>query len=339
MGNEAYQERDAAYFDYQLFERFDFSLRGPEWPVDAPADFNIVGSARVFGRFVDKPLTTVLADEYGITARNLGTAGGNPYMYMKRPDLLEFLATSPGVPIFQVCGADGHTNDWFTRITGRTMRVKADGLGVAVGSNVRGGIGYRTAFRRRPFDEVLAQIRKGQEFIIEDYKELKKALGRPAVIMYFSDRPLRPLDKTNFPDMFRFPHCVDRVMWDALKEVFEYSLEIHCDTGTPFTVGTGKDAVKVELYPSVEMHRAAAREIAAHRDRIMAVAAEPAKPVALARPSLQNETPAGAGRGKGKRGAEGKGEAGRVVELTPAVVEKRRIAAEERRKRREASGR
>ena len=40
MGNEAYQERDAAICDYKLFERYDFWLRGPEWAEDAPGDDN-----------------------------------------------------------------------------------------------------------------------------------------------------------------------------------------------------------------------------------------------------------------------------------------------------------
>ena len=240
MGNEAYQERDAAICDYKLFERYDFWLRGPEWAEDAPGDFNIVGSARVFGRFVQKPLTTLLAEEHGLTARNFGTAGGNPFMYMKRPEFIEYLAKSEAVPIFQVCGADGHSNDWFERITGRTMRVVKDGLGFEVGTNVRGGIGYRKAVKTLPFEEVVEQIRKGQEFVLEDYRELKKALGRPAVIMYFSDRPARRLNKRTFRDLFTFPHCVDRQMWEELQSIFEYSLEIGATSATASTTASDR---------------------------------------------------------------------------------------------------
>ncbi|WP_075222565.1 DUF6473 family protein [Acuticoccus yangtzensis] len=281
MGNEAYQERDAAFFDYKLFERFDLQLRGPQWPVDEPADLNIVGSARVFGRFVERPLSTVLSEDYGIRARNLGTAGGNPFMYLKRPSLLHYLATSDAVPIFQVCGADGHSNDWFTRITGRTMRVKTDalGLGLTAGTNVRGGVGYRKAFKTQPFEAVVEQIHKGQDFVLEEYKELKRALGRPAVIMYFSDRPARPLTKDSYRDIFSFPHCVDRRMWENLKDVFEYSLEIVSNEGMPYEVTDGKETVAVDLYPSVAMHRTAAAEIARHADAIRALATGTPKPL------------------------------------------------------------
>ena len=332
MGNEAYQERDAAFFDYKLFERFDFSLRGPEWPIDEPADFNLVGSARVFGRFVDKPLTTLLQDEHGIRAHNLGTAGGNPFMYMKRPDFLNYLATSKAVPIVQVCGADGHSNDWFTRITGRTMRVKKDGLGLQVGTNVRGGVGYRTAFKQLPFAEVVEQIRKGQQFILDDYRELKAALGRPAVIMYFSDRPARKLTKRTYRDLFKFPHCVDRDMWEELKTIFEYSLEIVSDDGMPYTVTDGKTSVKVDLYPSEAMHRTAANEIAKHRDAIMAVADAPPKPVAVTRKPLAEAPPRRA------RKAASPAAASAPTPVSAEVRERRRKAAEVRRQRREAGG-
>ncbi|WP_226574888.1 DUF6473 family protein [Acuticoccus sediminis] len=364
MGNEAYQERDAAFFDYQLFDRFDFQLRGPEWPIDAPADFNIIGSARVFGCFVEKSMTAFLAERHGITARNFGTAGGNPYMFLRRPELLEYLSTSKAMPIIQVCGADGHTNDWFTRITGRTMKVKADGLGVKVGSRVRAGMGYRTAFKERPFEEVVEQIRKGQDFLLEDYKELKKALGRPAVVMYFSDRPARPLNKRTYRDLFTFPHCVDLRMWEELQSIFDYSLEIVSSEGMPFEVTNGTTSVRVDRYPSESMHRYAAEVIAEHRDAMLALADGPAKPVKTRRrkteavaPAPRADAPASKGEATARkkeapaRKSEAKPrkaeaparQAAGSARKTPAdpsrVEERRRKAAEARRQRREAANR
>lgn len=128
--NSRYQNEDADILDYGLFPVLGMDLRGPPWRAEDPADLHCVGSARVFGRFVERPFTHILSEEHGITARNIGFAGCVPSKIYGNAELLAFLKNGPGVPIIQVCAGDGASCDWFESKGARNVALRIDGFTV-----------------------------------------------------------------------------------------------------------------------------------------------------------------------------------------------------------------
>lgn len=128
--NARYQEEDADIFDYGLFPALGMDLRGPTWRIEDPADLYCVGSARVFGRFVERPFPQILSEDDGITARNIGFAGCVPSRIYGNAELLAFLKDGPGLPVIQVCAGDGASCDWFESRGARSVALRIDGVAV-----------------------------------------------------------------------------------------------------------------------------------------------------------------------------------------------------------------
>ncbi len=126
--NLAYQKKDRAEFDYKLFKQFGMPLRGPAWSKDAPADLNIVGSERVFGRFVTNHLCCSLKKNHGITARNIGFNGCTPAIILENEELVEYLRDSDAIPVIQLCAADGGASDWYIPSGSRRVLLTLDGV-------------------------------------------------------------------------------------------------------------------------------------------------------------------------------------------------------------------
>ncbi|MEQ8653063.1 MAG: hypothetical protein RIC87_11425 [Kiloniellales bacterium] len=126
--NVAYQMADQGEFDYQLFQQFGMSLRGPAWSADDPADLNIVGSERVFGRFIVNHLCLELQDKHGIVARNIGFSGCTPSVIIQNEALMDYLKTSTAIPVIQLCAADGGASDWYLPRSSRRVSLTLEGV-------------------------------------------------------------------------------------------------------------------------------------------------------------------------------------------------------------------
>lgn len=126
--NRVYANQDAEEFDYQLFKRYLLNLRGPEWDSSEHADLNLVGSARVFGRFVAEPMSQILTERHGIVSRNIGYSGCTPTSIFENPELMDYLRNSPGLPVVQLCALDGGASDWYIPARSRRVYLTLDGV-------------------------------------------------------------------------------------------------------------------------------------------------------------------------------------------------------------------
>ncbi len=127
LPNVKYQDEDADVIDYDLFDQFGLKLRGPAWRAEENAEINFIGSARVFGRLVEKPFTKILTEKHRIVARNLGFSGCVPAAVHQNKDLMNYINASDATPVFQVCAGDGARCDWFEPAGFRRVTLLVEG--------------------------------------------------------------------------------------------------------------------------------------------------------------------------------------------------------------------
>lgn len=89
--NEGYQQADIRLVDYQLtrIPSVGMKVRG-EFTPSRPYGV-VVGAAQTFGRFVENPFASILADDAGIQVLNLGFSGAGPSLFLYRPALLKLI--------------------------------------------------------------------------------------------------------------------------------------------------------------------------------------------------------------------------------------------------------
>ncbi len=126
ISNLLYQIEDAGFIDYQLTSRFGIHLRGPAWQESEPVDLNIVGSARVFGRYWPQSFPELLTEVHRVSARNIGFSGCTPRRIIENSALMQYLQQSPAIPVIQVCGGGAATCDWFETSAAREVRLAID---------------------------------------------------------------------------------------------------------------------------------------------------------------------------------------------------------------------
>ncbi len=199
--NIAYQSEDASFIDYELFPQFQLQLRGPAWDPKEPADLNAVGSARVFGRYLENPFPNILSHEYGFVCRNIGFAGCTPSAIYENDSLLRYLRESKAIPIVQVGAGDGAQCDWFAPSGYRRSILKADDVRASNRDQV---VNYLQSTRNcrlycdmhgTTFKELMSRISEGGDLPLELPTGLMARGGQLLTLMQNTKTPLECLEQ------------------------------------------------------------------------------------------------------------------------------------------------
>lgn len=102
-----YQNTDRKAFDYDLWfppGKPGLALRGPRADLDAEDPICFIGAAQTFGRFVDRPFATQVAEFLERPVLNLGFSGAGPEFYLKNDFLMSCLRRA-GILVMQSMSA------------------------------------------------------------------------------------------------------------------------------------------------------------------------------------------------------------------------------------------
>ena len=316
--SQGYQQRDAAVVDYELWRPpgcVDW-LRGPPPPSLTPGSyFACVGAAQTFGCFASRPWPTLVAEQIGLPALNLGVAGAGPAVFQQ--DAFPQLLAGARFVIFQVMSGRSADCSRFVSEGRERLRVRSDdrvlGADAAWAEVLREEHGEQPGRLHKladrlgyPFAHPEAQrlVQETRDDWQTQFLRLLEATKAPKLLFWFSRRPprYRPRFHSVGALFGEFPQLVDARMVTAVAAHANGLVKCITSRGTPqllrdrmtdlpVTVspslaGSGESSedrwTHNTYYPSPEMHEDAANAVVQALARLQAqeprFRAEPTEP-------------------------------------------------------------
>lgn len=271
-GGRKYEDEDHRVVDYEYYEAVPGRwFRGPPLATRRP-QITFLGAASTFGRLVDRPYPSLVAERLDRHALNLGYGGVRAPFYYTDHRLLR-LINACDCAVVEFFSARGTATpsleprdhqSAFIRLRGsQSDFVFADQL-------------FANLLSRWPAAEVGRVAEEIQAAYTDDMAQLLDRIEVPTILVWFSQRmPREHLDFGNVSEfMGEFPHLVTRPVVDALRERVDGYLEVVSNTGIPSPLVDRHDHRPVPIfewapqpdmnfyYPSPEMHELAAEVIA-----------------------------------------------------------------------------
>jgi hypothetical protein len=269
--SRGYQLSDAHIVDYQVYQLPGVrgAFRGP--PLTSDRYIACIGAAQTFGRFVQTPFPSLVAEALGVEALNLGQGGVGPSFALGVPGLMDYINRAEAV-IVQVVSGRSQSNSMF-RIVNHSNR----GMNLVEGREQRAEEFY-TWLIGQGVDVARKIVAETRENYVDEMTRLLHAIEPPKILLWFSVRSPDYEDRWELPlwRMWReFPHLVNREMVNRLRAHSNRYVECISRRGLPqplfdrsgqptsfqsYSLPGGPQIRKTEnnYYPSPEMHEDAA---------------------------------------------------------------------------------
>lgn len=293
-----YQARDVEVVDYDMtaLPGTMLQFRGP-LPDDLSGGYiACLGAAQTLGCFCERPYPTLLAEELGLPALNLGYGGAGPEFFLRHPALIDY-ANRARLIVLQVTSARSQSNshyecgglEYVTLKDGRRMGAHAAFDELAIGPSFFDRLPLSRRLKRRMKDEFsiagprLRQVvHEVQEGWVNANIELLSALKPPVILLWFSVREPKYRQQYGSANktLGEFPQLVGEEMIDRVRAHADGYAEcvsrrgspqplVSRFTGEPVTVQPANDRPDLatpawttnHYYPSPEMHEDAAKAI------------------------------------------------------------------------------
>jgi hypothetical protein len=266
-----YPALDEHIVDYEVFDLAPLSgLRGPKPPLDPRSFFVCIGAAQTYGRLCRRPFPTLLSDELSLPALNLGTAGAGPLLFLRRPQVFEYINRAR-FAIVQMMSARGEDNSYFESLDFGILRKRSGGDPMLTFE------AYRELLETE--DEALVRdlVAETRRNFVRYYQQLLDRIEVPTVLLWFARR--KPDYAEDYSEVLKlfggFPQLVDGATMDEIRPHADAYVECITSRGLPqplFDRFTGEQTsmrnAPAELggrelpqnyyYPSPEMHEDAA---------------------------------------------------------------------------------
>lgn len=265
-----YQDIDKLYFDYDLQDCGALpgrKLRGPVPDLSKPYAV-CIGAAQTFGRFCERPFPTILSETLGLPVLNLGFAGSGPRAFLD-PALLDIINRAE-VAVVQVLSGRSESNSAFDNgSSGGTHGIRLRDL-----KSMRFEEFLEQEFAAGRAGQLVPLIQETRENWVNNYVRLLRSIAVPKVLHWFSSRTPRRTD--DYSSCWRllgvFPQLVTEDMVERVKPLADVYVETVSKEGLPQGLWRhdaaidGAECVEGRLfntyYPSPEMHRTAAEDLA-----------------------------------------------------------------------------
>jgi hypothetical protein len=296
-----YQKRDREVVDYQMYKLDEVGLcfRGPQLEnLHEGEFFTCLGAAQTFGCFAEKPFCTLLQDQLGLPALNLGYGGAGPSFFLKHARIIDIVNRSR-FAIIQVMSGRSQSNALLDAGGLEYVTMRADGRRMSAEN------AYREILQRvdRPRNSksltakikrrirrhygamrMKAIVKETRANWVDSYSQLVRAIRVPTVLFWFSRRAWDyPIDYSSVDGVFGdFPQLIDRPTMSKITPFASHYVQcvsnrgdpqplISRFTGLPTTVRLSDDRPDFgdvawthnKYYPTPEMHIDAAASLAA----------------------------------------------------------------------------
>jgi Domain of unknown function (DUF6473) len=271
-----YQRRDAEVVDYRMHELAGtrLSFRGPAPDTLASGDyFTCLGAAQTFGCFCERPYPTLLAEQLGLPALNLGYGGAGPEFFDRHESLDRYINGGKFL-VLQVMSGRSQSNSLFDCRGLEYLVQRSDGAPISAYDGywnlingvpaARGRVLWRRVLRRalpklvlpRLFAaprvrRVLQETRRGW---VESYARLLARIEVPVVLFWFSKRaPAYVEGFTSVDALFaEFPHMVNDAMVGEVRGRCEAYVECVTQRGSPQPLRSRITGAPVTVDPALD---------------------------------------------------------------------------------------
>jgi LPS sulfotransferase NodH len=263
-----YQDLDRpGGFDYQLHslpELGEREFRGPPVATNKPY-LAFIGAAQTFGRFVQHPFPTLLAERLELPALNLGVGGAGP-RHFDKPRYLKLLNGAEAVVVQVMSGRSASSSLFDNSATGRLF-----GSTPLAGAPVRAEEFLQRAAQTLSPQDFARVIEEMRADYVASFIALLEKITSPRILLWLSKRaPDYSEDYANAPQgvFGDFPQLVNARMIAEIAARCDAYVECVSSAGLPQPLwrsdravdgaGLRGDALVNRYYPSPEMHRQAA---------------------------------------------------------------------------------
>jgi hypothetical protein len=295
-----YQARDYEIVDYGLQQLPGLPLwfRGPLPPtLDRGDYFSCLGAAQTFGCFCREPYPTLLGQELGLPALNLGYGGAGPEFFARYPEVIDYVNRGRFL-ILQVMSGRSQSNSVFESRGLELLRRRSDGrsLGAmqAYAELLAGPAALRTLPPRRLGRWLARRVAapgcrrlaaETRAAWIDSHRCLLAQVRVPVILFWFSKREPDYSTRTGSIRGYfgEYPQLIDRATLAAVQQLVPRYVECVTArgspqplrsrfTGRPTTVDPARDRPDLaggapwthnHYYPSPEMHQDAAAALLA----------------------------------------------------------------------------
>jgi hypothetical protein len=252
---KSYGVSDRKLFDYCMEELHGEWFRGPlDRGPDAVA---WLGAAQTFGRLVAEPFPSIVGKRLGLGTLNLGSGGTGPQYYLHHPQLLDEVNRCR-VAVVQIMSARGSDNSLFRSSEGGRKGVRVD-TGALTKSLPEELLDEG---RDREANRVL---RESQAAYVEAMRSLLDAIEPPTISLWISSREPVFANCADLEASKRgSPQLITAEMVSAVVPLTDRFVAVVSQAGIPNEIRDleGSVARTNRYYPSPEMHRLAADELA-----------------------------------------------------------------------------
>lgn len=294
-----YQKPDQALIDYEGYKwgRLNQVYRGPEPDLSRPY-VACVGAAQTFGRYVERPFPSLLADELKMPVANFGAASAGPGFFLRDAAVIE-AASSAALCVVQVMSARSLSNRLFKVQLSRNAQIEAvskslealfphiDFETFTYAHNMLNQIADEDPDK---FVAVEAELKAAW---VARTRVLLQSIQTRRVLFWFSERNPDEVPSAGVDGQaLKYPQFVDQEMLDAVTPLVDRVVRCVTSAGMPQSLLKDGEAVlqtpfgmpvsENRYYPSPEMHAEAAAALAQPILDLLASSAPPA----AARPDI-----------------------------------------------------
>lgn len=238
-----YSDRDHEVVDYRSYSLPGVPLwkfRGPRPSLQKGEYFSAIGAAQTMGVLIEKPYPSLLAEELGWEALNLGLGGGSPSAFAEEEALIDLINGGKFL-ILQVMRASAEANSRFepTRQLGLVKDVRtAEAIPLTQA--------WAAILQEEPSRAPLF-VAESQNSWVEAYLDLLAKVEVPVILFWFAPREVDVPEPDfgrllgNFsPFVHEYPSMVDAALLERVRklcgtpDICAAYVEVRSDRGREF---------------------------------------------------------------------------------------------------------
>jgi len=213
----------------------NFTLRGPQWPLDAPTpSISFLGAAQTFGAFCKYPYANLLGEMCSSRVFNFGRGGAGGGYYLGQQAVIDYV-NKTNCCVVQVMSARSSISNSYMESPWGLATVKFK-KGPLAGQSMLGHIAFpRLAgvLSEREFYQTIEETRAG---FVSQMIELAQLIKVPKVLLYVgrnSPLPDVPLaERPALKDIFGIhPHMVTQGMVEQISSYYDSTVIVVGDEG------------------------------------------------------------------------------------------------------------
>jgi len=213
--------------DYELYRLpgVDFTLRGPQWAMDAQSpSVSFLGAAQTFGAFSKYPFPNLLGEMLSARVLNFGRGGAGAGYYTNRQAVIDYI-NETDLCIVQVMSARSSVENAYMQSTEGLTSVRIL-KGRNSGRVMLGHLAYKELAEELSPEDFFELIKQTREGFIRQYQALAEAIKVPKILLYVGrGAPLKDVsinERWKSNDLLgNHPHMVTQGMISTISQYFD----------------------------------------------------------------------------------------------------------------------